>query len=424
MGPFERRWRAASRRHWSILIACLAVVALGVRIAMGERPGPSVVVLPAPKPMTFETTAAEPEPAAGTEQAPPLDPGARGREKVEVCGLGWVDADAQGDVDPSVVGRMPALRATTERLLASLAASDDAFDRVVPVWLEALAPAGGDALERLAQAATTTADPRVYAIAFKACDKSPATPSCALLSARRWAQLDGENGEPWLFVFDDAMKRNDRVQADEALFRFGAAPRIESRAFAAAGAIAARAGGSDIALLAANMLSGTAVALGGADVGRLPLPAILGACRDAALADDSRRQRCDAAAAAMTERSDTLLYAGIGASIDRRLGWPAARVDALQALTTANLESWPNWEKLTSPWQQSCRHTSDILGRIVQLRDAGEPGAARRWIAASGMTFDRYVARSVERRRQEAEAFASAAKELRAGAEAASSSAR
>jgi len=441
MGRFERRWRAASRRHWAILAVCVALVLIGVRLAVGEHAAPGVVLLPRiARPLATESFLAAAPPALASAAQTQTRVGRPG--EVEVCGLGWVVPTADNVVDPAVLARMPGLEDAGRVLMASMASSADEFDRAALVWLRMLEPSlgveppseqpaacEGEAcafsaqtatmsagfLEQLARAATTTRDPRVYALAFRAC-RSSQVGSCALVNARRWAQLDTGNGDPWLYVVDEAAARKDVAQVDEALFRLGAASRVDMRYFAIPGAIAQHAEPTDTGRQAANVLA--IVSLGG--MAALPLPALQAVtrvCRDVDLIDANRRQRCEAAASALAERSDTILYASVGSTMGRRLGWSESRIDATPALSRALTESLPT--RAPDPLEWSCKRIESMLARLSRQGVVGETGYAREWIEASGTTFARYAAQEHERRRLDAEAYAIAASAARAAASAA-----
>ncbi len=410
MGRFERRWRARSRRHWAILIACLALVVAGIWIAVGDRAIPGVVVLSAPARKAVPPPASAPVDTAVATAARSAPPAPRGGDRVEVCGLGLVEAGPDRTVDPAILARMPAVAAARRRLVDSLASSGDDFVRASSLWLRMIDPSdatlAADFREQLAQAATTTRDPRAYALAFKACRAAPEAGGCALLSARRWAQIDIDNGEPWLFLFNEATARKDREQADEALFRLGSAARVEDRYFAIAGLLAGRAGETDMGLLAAHELA--LESLGGmAAQATPPIQTVLAACRGPSLVDANRRQRCDAVASALAERSDTLLYASIGAAMGRRLGWPPARTDAIAALSSASTESLLMRE--ADPLQWSCARAASMLERFARQGAVGEVRFVREWIEASGSTVERYAAREAERRRRRADDLARSA---------------
>ncbi|MEP7140668.1 MAG: hypothetical protein ABI745_13635 [Caldimonas sp.] len=410
MGRFERRWRARSRRHWAILIVCLAIVVGGIWIAVGERAIPAVVVLSAPARKAAPQPLSAPGDIAVATAVRSAPSASRDVDRVEVCGLGLVEAGPDRTVDPAMLARMPAVAAARRRLVDSLASSGDEFARAASLWLRMIDPSGvtlaADFREQLAQAAMTTRDPRVYALAFKTCRAAPEGGGCVLLSARRWAQLDIDNGEPWLFVANEAMARKDREQADEALFRLGAAARVEDRYFAVAGLLAGRAGEKDTGLLAAHELA--LESLGGmAAQATPPLQSVLTACRGPSLVDANRRQRCDAVASALAERSDTLLYASIGAAMGRRLGWSPARTDAIASLSSASTQSL--FTREADPLQWSCARVARMLERFARQGAVGEVRFAREWIEASGSTVEAYAAREAERRRRRADDLARSA---------------
>lgn len=446
MGRFERRWRAASGRNWAILIACVALVVVAMWIALGERARPGVILLPTslrPAAVDVSIVSATSEESTAAQTLIP-QPRIDHSGQVEVCGVGWVDSDAEHRVDPAVLGLVDGLEAELGRLLAALTSSDDAFERAAMLWLQALRttnggivvanqadtcegeacafmvtiPADGP-LERLAQQATATRDPRVYSLAFKAC-RGTKEGSCSLLKAARWAQLDGDNGDPWLYVLAEAAARKDTAQMEEAAYRIGGASRVDMRFFAIPRAIAEHAGSGDAGLQAANALA--ILAIGG--MAALPFPSIepmTRRCRGTELGDANRRQRCDAMASALAERSDNMFYAGIGASMGRQLGWSDLRIDAVRSLSNVLQESLPT--QAIDPLTWSCKSIATVLKRVSRQGVVGETGFAREWIAASGTTVERYAASEPERRQRRAAAHraaASAAEVAEAAASAAS----
>lgn len=434
MGRFERRWRAASRRNWAILVAFVAFVVFATWIALGERAAPAVVLLPAPS---------RPAPGgAAFNPATSVDPPATQTQfsqqrvdhsgQVEVCGVGWVKADAERGIDKEVLERLDGVEAEAGHLVEAMASSNDEFERAATLWLRALqafdrreAPANpegvceGDAcafiatttrpadalLELLAQQAIATRDPRVYSLAYKAC-KGSHEGTCGLLTAARWAQLDGENGDPWLYVMAEAAARKDTAQIEEAIHRIGVATRVDARSFAVPRAIVEHAAASDAGLQAANAV--TILAIGGMAAWPLTSVAPLTRhCRGADLGDANRRQRCEAAASALAERSDNLFYTGIGASMGRQLGWSESRVDAVHVLSSVVQELARSMDSNPLTW--SCKTISTMLARMSRQGVVGETGFAREWIVASGMTLDQYAVMDRERRRRNAEAFRAAA---------------
>ncbi len=356
-------------------------------------------------------TSAAPEEFAPSPVAAVMPTGERDPELVEVCGFGWVEAkDDASFVDPAVFARIPGIEESLRGIAVGLRESTDAFARATGIVLEMSdgSDGAGNAtlLEQLARQAVTTDDARIYALAFRVCGRAPAEGSCALLNAAQWARLDAGNAEPWLFLLDDAAARNDRAQVDEALFRIGSAARFDDRFQALAGRVVAHAGTSDSDLMAAQLLSIQAIGVAAAQP--LPLQRLTRACGGAALADVNRKQVCDAAAATLGERSDSMLVSMVGASLGRRVGWPTERLVAIRALSVALSEVWPADTKADprSGISSSCKGVRTTLARLGQMARIGEPQAARDWIATKGKPFEWYahVAREQEAMRSAMEA--------------------
>ncbi len=359
---------------------------------------PAVDAVTAPGVATMK--AAEPTPSAvarAVERDPTL---------VDVCGLGWVEPPADASVpDPAVFAQVPGVQASAEAILARLRDSDDAFERALAFESPALwasnEPGDSAWVEPFAQQAVTSDNPRLYALAFRFCTRVPQQGTCALLSAAQWARIDGGNAAPWLFVLDEAARRDDRALADEALYRIGSAARYDDSPLAAAAPILARAGSAPSDLVAAQ-----ALAIGWAGIAAAlpaPLQRLTGACAPAALVDTNRRQLCDAAAATLGERSDSALIASFGAAIGRRVGWPLDRLVAIRVATLALAELWSS-DPRVDPGRAasfSCDGVRAMIDRLGEVGRVGELQAARAWMDASGKPYEAYaqVAREQEARR-------------------------
>lgn len=428
MDTFSRR---LAKRKALVGVATLAVVAglVGIAwwwsirlhpptepIALAERDS-----VPAVPPSTEFEVASEASAGTGLD-TPAASMASPAAERVEVCGLDWVEANADGSVDESTLTEMAVLAASRQRLLAVVEASGE-LGRSAALLIRSidlrrkgvalLLPACPDpaceataqqALEQsieltqeLASLAMTTTDPRVYALAVKTCGTSRPG-SCALLNTAQWARLDADNAEPWLYVLEEAGQRKDRALMEEALHRLGTAVRFEARPSLIDALVAERAGPADIDQLAAFVIG---VEVAGVNAAQsLPLIGFMNVCNSASLKDANRRQECDAAASVLTERSDSLLIASLGAGIGRRLGWPAERIAAIKGLAAAASESLPFDPSVVNPY--ACVNMKLLLLRVVHQAQVGEVQAARDWIAAKGWTIDEYVRlREAQRQRSE-----------------------
>jgi hypothetical protein len=391
-----------------IVVALTALVLAGLggvawlTVARDESPTSPAVVIATPR-VNAATAAVEASPPIVTPS------GERDPALVEVCGLGWVEASADGSFpDPAVLAQVPGLEASVDALVAALRNSDDAFDRAVATMLDPNGAGPGNlaAVEPLAQQAVTTADPRVYALAFRLCTRFPEQGSCARIGAAQWARIDAGNAAPWMFVLDEAAARNDRALTDEALYRIGSAARFEDRALTPAASIVAHAGTSASDLVAAQALAIRAAGITTAFPA--PLQRFAQACSTATLADANRRQSCDAVAATLSDRSDSVMLAQVGAGIGRRVGWSLDRVVAIRAESVALAERWSSVSGAASPSgvALSCEGVRGTLARIDESARLGEPQATRAWMKASGQPYEAYarIAREQEAKRAASEA--------------------
>ncbi|MGH6611092.1 MAG: hypothetical protein ACRECQ_12635, partial [Burkholderiaceae bacterium] len=86
--------------------------------------------------------------------------------------------------------------------------------------------------ERMVRLALTTRDVDAYANAFQVCSKaafSSAVPSCKLISAERWAQLDPDNAAPWLYIAHDAQRRKDAQALEQAFHEMSTSKVLDQR---------------------------------------------------------------------------------------------------------------------------------------------------------------------------------------------------
>lgn len=231
-------------------------------------------------------------------------------------------------------------------------------------------------LGKLVDMAVRTTDPWVYQLAATRCqssDFSSHVPACQMISLRRWAQIDPDNAAPWLFMADEALRQKDAAALDEAIFRVAQARRSDLR-FAKAVAVMQEQlpeGASPfIGFGMASALVGMDAAVG------LPHYSVISQhCSVQAINDPSRREVCDAVTGLLIERSSTLLDLGVGISIAKRLGWPAARLaphEALRDAVIAHQTEAMNGGSWTSSFgAQACRM---LEAQNELLRDVGRHG--------------------------------------------------
>lgn len=287
------------------------------------------------------------------------------------------DGDAGGERPARPAG--PAYRAETSRIDAVLRASADPFDSAVADWLdigEQFTPQ--QRLESIVRQAMGASDPRIYALAYRACNDPYAEAdvsaaggsSCALLSARRWSALDPGNAVPWLYALRQAIAQGDDTGQQEALSQMASATRFEDRLHAAAGAIAAQASVDPDGLAADLDLSERAFQKSvGQDESFTPL---LDACNDKGSGDANRAQQCQAIGELMLNRADNLLLQSMGASVYFRATGDTSRRDQIRAERVAMSRAWSPATGLSD-----CGTVRDGLKAMLRSAQIGELAAVR-----------------------------------------------
>ena len=227
----------------AVVVATVAVIGLVVAWRMQDGPGPSASI-PTPA-----SAPADPAPPGTAPAMAALTPRARllAAEKQAVgtpdsaCAMPAAPAasgrDAEDAAAQAAFMRRPEVASLAKgirRIDDSLRASTDPFAQAVALWLNV--PRTDDAsegipdderLRALATMAASTTDPRIYALAFRACGASDEA-ACQALSARRWAVLDPDNAVPWLFLLNDAEHTHDLSGQQEAWFHVAASTRFDA----------------------------------------------------------------------------------------------------------------------------------------------------------------------------------------------------
>lgn len=334
------------------------------------------------------------------------------RDHVELCGVGRVPIQPDGEVYPQHV--VKAAQAAFDRFAAAMATGDHSLQRAVGLYAQrgsaamaaaadhrsrhpgcdsdercmgqSLAVAGKAAAslsEQLARQAMASQDPRVYALAYYACQKAAgneqAGGACAQITPARWAQLEPDNAVPWLAL---AAATGGGDERREALTRASkaAASRLHWDVIIELNEHpGVRALDPATRLVFYTYVLGTWAAF--------PMPSLLvvtQSCGPGMQPDQARRQLCSDLAEMLTERSATLLELSIGTSIGERAGWSAERVSALRdrkdAISQIGSEIWEGQDV------SSCQFLEKLEARATELTRGGELKAAERQIRESGRT--------------------------------------
>jgi len=276
---------------------------------------------------------------------------------------------------PGGVGYMGAKR----RIDAALRTSADPFDRSIADALnvdDVLTPTGR--LDALVQDAVTSSDPRIYALAFAACDQSgvqliggpsPTVPAgCGQLDAREWARRDPGNAVPWLHALQQADKTGDQAAQREALLRLASSPRFDVHWGTAAAAVAGLQVPSDADLAGQGNLAMQAVSLNGFP----PFFALTARCRDKAGGDPDRVGLCENIGEILFNHSDSLLTRAVGGSIHRLATGDSSRLDQAHQEQRALGEHWT-----AATGFSPCGAMRQMLKRFVRIGKIGELAAMK-----------------------------------------------
>jgi hypothetical protein len=400
------RWR------WALVAAGALLAFFGWWLAIESARDESLVARAAPVVLSapVEVSPFAPEPFAASTG--PFSNAARGADEVHLCGDLWVRQQAQGMTDGAAFDRAAKITQTRASVLAAMRASGNGLQRATALLLNGAI----DNRDELARIASTTTDPKVYALAFKFCGGANLLEgACRLLSAEQWARLDPGNASPWLFAFAAARARNDRAAQDEALHRVATAERNQLALSAASSALLEALPRDPNLTFAGWVMLTELVGMEAA----LPIgyyPAVRAACSADAVRNANRLQTCGAIAEVIAERSDALLDRQFGVRIGKAIGWPDGRVERMSGEYEAySASSRPAVGDLN---ELDCTTMQRDIG-FVRSRSAagGETGAMREWVARSGKLPEDFAAdertreqeRALRRREQAASAAASAA---------------
>lgn len=346
-----------SRRGTVVVLLALIALAGGAWLAWraSETPVPT---------RTTAVARATPSPAASTasaaaSEATPRERLAAAREQLrrlpaQGCSLPlatWSPgrpASGASDVEASEAmartSGYAAFRASVARIDVALRSGPDAYSRAVGVWLnlprgegDEGAVSADDRTRQLVALAVSSNDPRVYSLAFPVCRKSEDS-SCLALSARRWAEADAGNAEPWAYLLVDAIHAGDLSGQEEALFHIAQSTRVDLRTQVPIAAILQAAGedGDPTAVYALSTMTFGMVAAQAE-----PIFSVASRCRSQARTDANRAQLCARIADQLFEHSDNGDGRMVGADITWQITGDRTRLDrhaAETALVNAQFE--------------------------------------------------------------------------------------
>ena len=284
-----------------------------------------------------------------------------------------------GEIKPAGVGFTGAMA----RIDAALRDSPDPFDRSVADWLDLnkITPPAART-EALVQDALAVSDARVYGLAYANCHpwiapmpgaSSPAAPSCARLSATRWAQLDPGNAEPWLWALDAAAERGDVVAQREALDRMAASSRMDIHFLAGAAAVAS------LEVPDADTTAQSTATMQALATLTPSFSALTARCGNRAGGDPGLAATCSSIAELMYEHSDSIIVRNIGGSLHKLVTGDAGWLDrAHQEEHQAGAIMIP-----TAAESAPCGSQRQMFKYLVRLDKVGEVALMREKLRAA-----------------------------------------
>ena len=234
----------------------------------------------------------------------------------------------------------------------------------------------------LAKLALGTSDVEVYKTAYLTCLPAPAAGACAQLNAAEWGRRDPSDGLAWLFAAQEAHNAKDMTARDEAFYRMSQASRLSG----AWQSVSAHASDPSLSALPTSTRIGAVLTLMLLQANQ-PVPsygAAIDYCPKDVAKDPVRRERCSALATALSERDTTVMGTVIGHAIGERVGWPAARLEALRDERDAlRLVSDDNTVALLDD-PTSCNGFVAVKRYVEEHGRLGELALLRERIRASG----------------------------------------
>lgn len=256
---------------------------------------------------------------------------------------------------------------------------------------------------QMADIATHTQDPAVYALALSKCTDirtafRPA--SCMGVTALGWARMQPNNLIPWLYALQDAQERKDSSGAAEALYRASIATRADEQPGWATVTVMNAVDPANELELAASYMPSLALPT---SIAFAPYGSVAKDCSSPAIQDSNRRQVCEKIADTLLNRSDTAIAQRIGVGMSERLGWDAAKAKALRDESQALINAlWWDYHLNTGTEEgwMSCSFVREARRRWRLQSEMGELQSARHLVQASGKTVQQVTQDYVKRQQQ------------------------
>ena len=219
--------------------------------------------------------------------------------------------------------------------------------------------------------ASGSRDPQAYALAFLSC-RYTGGGACDLLSAEQWAEIEPDNGVPWLLVASSA--GTDAAARNRAVVRASATERFDTRLPDYLGMLQwpqLRNQPPQTRDALADVLMGMQTTLP-----MIAYTPFIEYCRDPSVAEATRTSVCsNLATVLLADR--TILGFSTGVRLAELAGWPPDRIGPLRELKFQ---------------YQSAFRGALLRGRNRLRSDCEDPAAFDRWAAEYSSLGDRGLA--------------------------------
>jgi len=345
----------------------------------------------------------------------PLEPTASTTvDEVDVCGYGRVEGSASEEIETTA---QTAAERFLGRFAAKLAASPNEHEAALGVFLDPWILQGirdeylqdhpkcndsqscqqyaSDLAERkteeigdaVVKSASGTRDPRLYALALQACGTAfgnafggRSWAACSLLSVARWAELEPDNGVPWLLV---ALRANDAAARDQAVYHASTAKRFDAYFPNFAGMLQ----WPEIRAEAPQIRWAIADELFAMELGRpvLSYGPFLQFCNYPAVADATRIGTCGDLANLLLTQDRTLMGFGTAVRLAQSADWPRDKVDALRDEKEAVYKAAQGGVAAQKPSKavSDCEDLARLERWSADYAELGQLGVARRLVEST-----------------------------------------
>lgn len=243
---------------------------------------------------------------------------------------------------------------------------------------------GNSAVYQLAQLASRTDDPIIYATALEACHSyrpNSNVDACSNLNAAQWARLESDNAAPWLLIAHDAYTKGDNAGMNEAIYHVSHAHKIDWHANNIT-ALVVQALPQEISPLDHAIITQEAWATQAG----WKLPSYRGLTAFCESSDDvNKGQVCNDVANLFIKAGGNPTELQIGIRIGANVGWDRQRLEDLRLQRTVLSRAIASAPFYKQPY--SCASIDELVRWSALQRSMGELGAARTILQSTGQSL-------------------------------------